>query len=677
MKRFSKLCFNTTLLLICLSVCTALVVEIIIPYHKSDIIRYLREFKLVQSIQISPKYFDLEPIFLHERFDLGQLELAGVGVYHTDSNANNKLINSTSIALPTSEPVLVYEKFGENPKTIQSAPEFVDGSIIFQPRFDTIHSLSLRGKVNWEYKSTGQISQRGFRVFKLNRTKRIVFGEGRTVVCLFASNGKKCSDFGANGVIKVSGRVVTRPEVVGSDVFVTTDRGTFEKISIDKSFFNHKVAFLVPGGSLARLLSSYSGGRNWGGFAIDTEKKIAVISTSNPAPSLVGDQREGSNGYSSALVVYDISNMQVRCQFQDVIHDVWDLDIAMPPVLISKIQEPSVNLAFAVGKSGNVIMINTEDCSNVRTWRYAKAPPSDRDSERLSSIQPMLDFPDNLTGNMNTAVFDADSEPKWDFYIPPSTSYDLLVKNLHGGAGWGRPSFDGSNVYFTVSRDTSLIGLSLAETEPLPISLMKSKCNSCHGNGDLPSAYSLGRTLSQKDLSQVITQGVRAMPAVSLSKHELAEIIAHIKARRNNTNGDQIIRKPYAKLWGEKGSPLGYGPPFGEIFGYNVSTNNIEFRVEYGSSSNVVGLNFGQIFSTDNLLFVAGASNKAVNVYLKDTGKLLYQLENKYSVYSTPLVFSYNNEIYLFLVGSGGGTPALYASDIDVGLHMQLYKFAK
>ena len=90
------------------------------------------------------------------------------------------------------------------PKTIQSAPEFVDGSIIFQPRFDTIHSLSLRGKVNWEYKSTGQISQRGFRVFKLNRTKRIVFGEGRTVVCLFASNGViggAILDHGSGGVV--------------------------------------------------------------------------------------------------------------------------------------------------------------------------------------------------------------------------------------------------------------------------------------------------------------------------------------------------------------------------------------------------------------------------------------------------------------------------------------------
>ena len=79
----------------------------------------------------------------------------------------------------------------------------------------------------------------------------------------------------------------------------------------------------------------FNGGSPWGGISIDTKNNLLFLTTGNPRPALLGSTRKGPNKNANSIIAIDLKKKKIAWSFQEVLHDLWDYDIASPPLLAS------------------------------------------------------------------------------------------------------------------------------------------------------------------------------------------------------------------------------------------------------------------------------------------------------------------------------------------------------
>lgn len=94
-----------------------------------------------------------------------------------------------------------------------------------------------------------------------------------------------------------------------------------------------------------------SGGATWMTPAADPKTNTIFIATGNPSPDLYGDKRPGDNLYTDCIVALDASSGKMKWYYQEVPHDVWDLDVVSPAVLFDTVDASGKKVA-AVGEAG-------------------------------------------------------------------------------------------------------------------------------------------------------------------------------------------------------------------------------------------------------------------------------------------------------------------------------------
>ena len=92
-------------------------------------------------------------------------------------------------------------------------------------------------------------------------------------------------------------------------------------------------------------------------MALDKNYGILYLSIGNPRPALVGINRPGNNYNSNSLIAIDLVKKKILWKFQEVSHDLWDYDIASPPVLTElKINDKILEVVIVTTKIGNVLI---------------------------------------------------------------------------------------------------------------------------------------------------------------------------------------------------------------------------------------------------------------------------------------------------------------------------------
>ncbi|GGA40241.1 outer membrane protein assembly factor BamB family protein [Psychrobacillus lasiicapitis] len=104
------------------------------------------------------------------------------------------------------------------------------------------------------------------------------------------------------------------------------------------------------------------GGPVWNTPAVDPELGYIYFATGNTAPDLDGSNREGDNLYANSVVAVNAENGDYVWHFQEVHHDIWDMDPANPVVLfdVEKDGEMRKGLGQA-GKTGWVYFLDRTD----------------------------------------------------------------------------------------------------------------------------------------------------------------------------------------------------------------------------------------------------------------------------------------------------------------------------
>jgi alcohol dehydrogenase (cytochrome c) len=103
----------------------------------------------------------------------------------------------------------------------------------------------------------------------------------------------------------------------------------------------------------------YSGAWKHGGCsmwqtpAADPDLNLLYMGIGNPSPDLDGGIRPGDNLYTESIVAVSASNGKLAWYYQEVPHDVWDLDQTSPPLLFNvTVNGQTVPAVGDAGKTG-------------------------------------------------------------------------------------------------------------------------------------------------------------------------------------------------------------------------------------------------------------------------------------------------------------------------------------
>jgi PQQ-dependent dehydrogenase (methanol/ethanol family) len=150
----------------------------------------------------------------------------------------------------------------------------------------------------------------------------------------------------------------------------------------------------------------HSGGATWMTPAADPDSNTIFITTGNPSPDLFGEPRPGDNLYTDCIVALDGTSGKIKWYYQEVPHDVWDLDVVSPVVLFDTV-DGSGKAVKAVGEAGKT------------GWFYIL----NRATGKL--IRKSKNF-----------------VPQENMFALPTTAGTRMLPGANGGAEWSPVSFD-------------------------------------------------------------------------------------------------------------------------------------------------------------------------------------------------------------------------------------------
>ena len=228
---------------------------------------------------------------------------------------------------------------------------------------------SATGKEVWVYQlPSGQPSTRGVEYWPGDAAAppQIVFGssDGK-LFSLDARTGKTRDAFGENGIVNLNtpeilqglpgNNGLSSPPVVYRNLIITggrTQEGPAQGPAGDvRAWDVHSGKLAWTFHSVPRAGEKYnetwagdswknrSGVNVWGLMTVDAQRGIVYMPFGAPATDRYGGDRPGDNLFSSSVVAADARTGKYMWHFQVVRHDIWDADVAPPPLLLDVRQQ--------------------------------------------------------------------------------------------------------------------------------------------------------------------------------------------------------------------------------------------------------------------------------------------------------------------------------------------------
>ncbi len=525
------------------------------------------------------------------------------GNHSSNKFSNLKRINKDNVHLLDVAWTHTFKK----KKDIAGNPIFYNGTIYLSSTDKSLVALNaFDGIKKWEFKTEGVAARRGL-LINGEKNPKVYFCDQKNLIALNADNGVPVKEFGNNGKIKLKKNCQITPVIIDDKIIIGTFEPSVEVYNLlsgkllwrfylkekNKDFFRY-------GGKRY----DYSGGNPWGGISADLERKILFVSTGNAGRFYEGTTRPGDNKYSNSLVAIDIENKKLLWEFQEIGHDIWNYDIASPPILTSvNVNNKKIDVVVAPTKFGNTIILDRLTGNNIFEYIKKKVPVSTVPGEKTSYYQKVFSLPKPLSRQFFEESHITDITEKSYNYVKEQikdASYGLFMPNsidrkniiYKGGAQWMGASIDNQNsIMYITSNDV-----------PYLIWLEKN------------------RTKSYYDYSM-------------RSKF----LVDHL------------------------GYP-GSKPPWGRLTSIDLNTGNKLWEIPFGEYKQLteIGIpitgtyNFGGVTGTaGGLVFATGAQDNKVKAFDSSNGEELWSYQLPFSGSTPPTIFEYLNEQYVIIVSTG------------------------
>lgn len=328
--------------------------------------------------------------------------------------------------------------------TVQSTPIFTGKFVIISTLGGELHAIKPEnGEFEWKIKLPSPTGRRGF-TYK-NGVIYVPTREG--VAAVSENNGQIIKELGNEGFFG-NNLSLLPPIVVNESLFTATlSEGIFA--------YNLKNGEEIWSTNLTPKEVAPSDGklRIWSGFSYDSDTKTLFVVTSNMGGITGHDRKVIEKDYSSSVVAINSVDGKVLWSFQDVKNDLWDFDIAGPPVITEiNFKNKLTKVLVAASKTGNIIIIDIKKGKllHENSYELIETPSSELNNLVTSSTQKIfkkpksiskVNFDPNIHLNYANKV-EKDyldfklRNTKFGFFLPPSLNHDIVTFALHGGPSW-------------------------------------------------------------------------------------------------------------------------------------------------------------------------------------------------------------------------------------------------
>ena len=537
------------------------------------------------------------------------------------------------------------------PTAFEDTAIYVDGTLYIGTPLGHVFALDpLTGRERWSYdakvprdKGYGDYANRGVSTWKPAHGPRRIYiaALDARLIALDAATGKPIADFGDNGVVNLRNiRIPARgyadleetspPAIVGDTVVVgsgVADNGSVKQPSGEVRGYDAVTGKLKWTWHPMKGPDAPGAANTWSIIASDPERGLVFLPTTSPSPDYYGGERPGDDRDANSIVALRAATGERVWAFQAVHHDLWDYDIAMPPILFDVHRNGRTIPAIADGpKAGNLFILNRETGEPIFGVEERPVPKSDVPGEKASPTQPFPLAPwplapqkfsvEGLAGPEATQKWCRDEIGKLrndGVFTPPSLRGTLVVPGNIGGMAWGGAAFDARHRLLIVPSNNLI-----AEVRLIP---------RAHYNEERETA---GRNLN--------------------GDWEFAE-----QAGTPYGMARRFLRAP-------DGTPC-TPPPWGTLNAIDVDTGDRKWSVPLGQYSQnparfgTISLG-GPIVTAGGLVFMAGTTDRAIRAFDVTSGEELWKGELPTSARSTPMTFrGPDGKQYVVIAAGGHGIP--------------------
>ena len=531
-----------------------------------------------------------------------------------------------------------YEIDGDVFNDIQSNVIVAEDKIYIPSYNKKIIALDAKsGKLIWELALEDYAPRRGmvYRKGKNNQSSRLYFPSYKKILAINALDGSFVKDFGKNGKVKLKNPSITAPAIFENNLIITTSKPSLEVYDLNSGKLKWKFILMEKKfGRNGGKRYDYSGGNPWGGFSLDKVRGIAYVTTGNAGRYFNGVNRPGKNKYANSIIAFDIKNKKKLWDFQEVRHDIWNLDIPAPPILGSIVRNnKKIDVVIAVTKLGNTIVLDRLSGEPIYDIILKKAPKSKLPGEKTNFYQPDIKTPEpfakqefnlnevtNINQESKNFILNKIKDYNYGFFEPYEIGKKNIQFNFHGGAEWpgGSYNFKSGFLYITSSN----IAWEAEVVENKNNTLFK-----------LPLYYK--------------------------------------------------YNSKFKRLKDKKGYP-GSRPPWGTITAINLNTGKIKWQIPFGEYKELTkkGIpitgteNYSGLTGTEaGLLLATGTLDKQFRILDANNGKELWSYELPFIGSSPPVTYQIDNEQYILINATGSfslkkGYPEL----VDFGNKIMVFK---
>lgn len=447
-----------------------------------------------------------------------------------------------------------------------------------------------------------------------------------------------------------------------------------------------------------------AGANGWSGLSIDDQRGIAFIALGAPRPDMVGVGRLGDNLFSNCVVALNVLTGKRLWHFQDVRHDIWDLDVCAPPNLVTVVREGRrVDAVTSMSKAGHLFVLDRVSGRPIFPVRMRRAPVSTLPGERTAAYQPDPELPEPISSMAFDPADITDRSPAarefvqqqvahatYGFFQPFVEGKPNLFIGSRGGAEWSGAAVDvpTGRLYVTSNRLVSkvtVIANDERERDPkLPPSagetVYAQRCAACHGPnrlglGMVPPLIALKTRMDDGAVLELLAKGKGVMPPNLVTdakeKRELLDFLfrRNQPAARAGGGGGGASETPryvfdgFGFLNDHEGHP-GIKPPWGLLNCYDLNSGRILWRVPLGEIAALAksggaktgAQNLGGATVTaGGLVFVAGTADEKLRAFDADTGTELWEAKLPFGGTAAPAVYEVAGRQFVVITSTGGG----------------------